>query len=241
MKKLLVLTLVAMLPAVVHAADMTDDQKTFYAVGVVLGKQASASFSLTPNELEYIRKGMADAVSGAKPAVDMETYGPRIQQLAQTRHAVQAEKALAVGKEFADKAAKEPGAVKTESGLIYLSLREGTGASPSASDVVRVNYRGMLPDGKEFDSSYARNEPAEFTLNGVIKCWTEGLQKMKVGGKAKLTCPANLAYGEAGTPGGPIPGNATLSFEVELLNVTKGPASAANGKAPAATAKKKAK
>jgi FKBP-type peptidyl-prolyl cis-trans isomerase FkpA len=118
------------------------------------------------------------------------------------------------------RAAAEPGAVTTDSGLIYRVLKEGTGPSPVASDVVRVHYRGTFPNGKEFDSSYTRGQPASFALNGVIKCWTEGVQRMKVGGKARLTCPAAIAYGERGTPGGPIPPNATLHFEVELLAIS---------------------
>ena len=117
-------------------------------------------------------------------------------------------------------AAKEPGAVVTSSGLVYRSLREGTGASPHATDVVKVHYRGTFPDGKEFDSSLSRGSPAEFALNGVIKCWTEGVQRMKIGGKAKLTCPAAIAYGQRGAGGGLIPPNATLNFEVELLGIT---------------------
>jgi FKBP-type peptidyl-prolyl cis-trans isomerase FkpA len=107
------------------------------------------------------------------------------------------------------------------SGLVYKSLKDGKGPQPAATDVVKVHYRGTLPDGKEFDSSYSRGQPAEFPLNRVIKCWTEGVQKMKVGGKAKLTCPPGIAYGERGTPGGPIPPNATLHFEVELLDIVK--------------------
>jgi FKBP-type peptidyl-prolyl cis-trans isomerase FkpA len=115
-------------------------------------------------------------------------------------------------------AAKEEGAIVTATGLVYRPLKEGTGASPSASDKVKVHYRGTFPDGKEFDSSYKRNEAIEFPLNGVIKCWTEGVQRMKVGGKAKLTCPPGIAYGERGA-GGVIPPNATLLFEVELLAI----------------------
>ena len=117
--------------------------------------------------------------------------------------------------------AKEQGAVVTTTGLVYRSLKDGEGASPTAADTVKVHYRGTLPDGKEFDSSYKRNAPAQFPLGGVIKCWTEGVQKMKVGGKAKLTCPASIAYGERGAGGGLIPPNATLLFEVELLEIAK--------------------
>ena len=115
-------------------------------------------------------------------------------------------------------AAKEPGAIVTKSGLVYRSLKDGTGASPAASDKVKVHYKGTFPDGKEFDSSYKRNEPTEFPLNGVIPCWTEGVQLMKPGGKAKLTCPAAIAYGQRGA-GGVIPPNATLVFEIELLAI----------------------
>jgi FKBP-type peptidyl-prolyl cis-trans isomerase FkpA len=114
--------------------------------------------------------------------------------------------------------AKETGAIVTKSGLVYRSLKDGTGISPAASDTVKVHYKGTFPDGKEFDSSYKRNEPTEFPLNRVIACWTEGVQLMKVGGKAKLTCPAAIAYGERGA-GGVIPPNATLVFEVELLAI----------------------
>ncbi len=104
-------------------------------------------------------------------------------------------------------------------GLVYKSIKDGSGAQPVATDVVKVHYRGTLQDGTEFDSSHKRGQPAEFPLNRVIKCWTEGVQKMKVGGKAQLTCPPAIAYGERGTPGGPIPPNATLNFEVELLGI----------------------
>jgi FKBP-type peptidyl-prolyl cis-trans isomerase FkpA len=115
-------------------------------------------------------------------------------------------------------AAQEPGAQLTASGMIYRSLKDGTGASPKASDTVKVHYRGTLPDGKEFDSSYKRNEAIEFPLSRVIPCWTEGVQLMKVGGKAKLTCPPATAYGDRGA-GNVIPPKATLLFEVELLAI----------------------
>ncbi len=124
--------------------------------------------------------------------------------------------ACTAGAAFAQSPATSP--ATTASGLVYQSLKDGTGASPAATDVVRVHYRGTFPDGREFDSSYKRGEPTEFPLNRVIPCWTEGVQKMKVGGKARLTCPPGIAYGERGA-GGVIPPNATLNFEIELLAV----------------------
>jgi len=120
--------------------------------------------------------------------------------------------------DYIEKAAAEPGAQKTASGLVYRELTPGTGASPKATDTVRVHYRGTLTDGTEFDSSYKRNEPAQFPLRGVIPCWTEGVQRMKVGGKARLVCPSDLAYGDAGRPS--IPGGAALVFEIELLEIS---------------------
>jgi FKBP-type peptidyl-prolyl cis-trans isomerase FkpA len=120
--------------------------------------------------------------------------------------------------EVLDKAAQEPGAVKTDSGLVYKVVKEGTGRNPTATDTVRVHYKGTFPDGKEFDSSYKRGTPTEFPLNRVIPCWTEGVQKIKPGGTIKLACPPNIAYGSRGAAG-VIPPNATLLFEVELLGI----------------------
>lgn len=199
------------------AAEMSEEQKTFYALGQVLARNVSV-FSLTRAELDAVQKGFRDGVLGAKSAVDMNVYGPKIQPLAATRQAAAGEKAAAAGKAQLAKAAEEKGAVKAQSGLVYLALREGKGAKPAATDTVRVHYRGTLIDGTEFDSSYKRKEPTEFPLNGVIPCWTEGVQMMKVGGKARLTCPPETAYGDRGA-GGVIPPNATLTFEVELLEV----------------------
>jgi FKBP-type peptidyl-prolyl cis-trans isomerase FkpA len=122
--------------------------------------------------------------------------------------------------DFAQEAAKEAGAKVTPSGLVFRSLQEGQGASPMATDKVKVHYRGTFPDGREFDSSYKRNKPIDFPLNAVIPCWTEGVQLMKVGGKAKLTCPSAIAYGARGA-GGVIPPNATLQFEVELIAIAR--------------------
>ncbi|KFA89121.1 FKBP-type peptidyl-prolyl cis-trans isomerase [Archangium violaceum] len=200
------------------ATPQTDDQKTFYALGLTLGRQIQV-FDMTPEELEFVKAGLTASVTNKEPAVDIQTFGPKLPELARTRSTARAEKEKEKAKGFLEQAAKEEGAVRTESGLIYKSLTEGTGAQPGPTDIVKVNYRGTLPDGKEFDSSYKRNEPAQFPLNGVIKCWTEGVGKMKVGGKAKLVCPSDLAYGDRGTPG--IPGGSALVFEVELLDVQK--------------------
>lgn len=191
---------------------MTDDQKTIYALGLSIYRSLG-QFNLSPAEMAIVMRAISDSEAG-KSAEDLQTWGPKIQAFAQARQ-------RAASQEVLDKAAAEPGAVKTATGLIYRELTPGAGASPQPTDTVKVNYRGTLPDGNEFDSSYKRNAPAEFPLNGVIPCWTEGLQKMKVGGKAKLVCPASLAYGERGQPGG-IPGGAALTFEVELLNIVSG-------------------
>ena len=188
----------------------TEDEKTLYALGLSVGRSIKV-FDLSPAEIEIVKKGMSDALTNAKPAVELDTYGPKLQPLAKVRQ----ERA---GQKYLEDAAKEKGAVKLPTGVIYKELKAGTGATPKATDTVKVNYRGTLTTGVEFDSSYKRNEPAEFPLNGVIPCWTEGVQKMKVGGKAQLVCPSAQAYGDQGSPP-TIPPNATLVFEVELLSV----------------------
>jgi FKBP-type peptidyl-prolyl cis-trans isomerase FkpA len=201
------------------SASMTDDEKTIYALGLSVSRSL-AQFDLSPAEIELVRKALADAVAG-KPAVDLNTWGPKIQPLAQARASKVAEREKTASTAYLDKAAAESGAVKTDSGLIYREVKAGTGESPKATDTVKVNYRGTLVNGTEFDSSYSRNQPAQFPLNGVIKCWTEGVQKMKVGGKAILVCPSDLAYGDQGRPS--IPGGAALIFEIELLEIVAKP------------------
>jgi FKBP-type peptidyl-prolyl cis-trans isomerase FkpA len=200
-------------------APLTEDQKTLYALGVLMS-QSLTTFDLKPEELAQVQKGLADGVGGVKSDVKAEEYIPKVQALQQARMAVVAEKAAAAGVAFLDNAAKEPGVTKTASGMLIKQTKPGTGASPAASDQVKVHYEGRLIDGKVFDSSIARGEPATFPLSGVIACWTEGVQTMKVGGKAQLICPANLAYGANGSPP-TIPPQATLVFDVELLEIVK--------------------
>ena len=220
MRTLIIAALVTLiaLPAFAASEPKTEDQKTLYAVGLVMARQLSV-FDLTPEEFDFVKQGLADGVAGKKPLVDMESYKAQIQKLALARRDAQGAKLAAKSREFVDAAAKEKGAVKTADGMVYVPLKAGTGASPAATDKVKVNYRGTFIDGKEFDSSYAAGQPVEFKLNQVIKCWTEGVQMMKVGGKAKLVCPPEIAYGERGS--GAIPANATLVFEVELLDILK--------------------
>jgi FKBP-type peptidyl-prolyl cis-trans isomerase FkpA len=200
----------------------TEDEKTLYALGMTLGQRITP-FKLSAAELEMVKQGMADAATGAKEIIDLKAYGPKIGEMYQARVAQQAGAAKEGAKAFLEKAAKEPGAQVQPSGLIYTEITKGKGPSPQPTDQVTVNYKGTLTDGTEFDSSYKRNEPATFPLNGVIKCWTEGVGKMAVGGKSKLVCPSDIAYGDNGRAP-VIPPGATLVFEVELLSIGNPPA-----------------
>jgi FKBP-type peptidyl-prolyl cis-trans isomerase FkpA len=226
MKQLNIIASLSLLTSIAIAAPSfalqtpeTDEQKTLYAVGLIVGRQLDV-FTLSPAELEWVKQGITDKVTGQKEQIDLTAYNDKVQELAKGRRKAKGEKQAVGGKEFLEKAAAEKGAVKSETGLVYLSLKEGEGASPKATDTVKVHYRGTLTDGKEFDSSYKRNKPIDFRLDGVIKCWTEGVQKMKPGGKAKLVCPSAIAYGDNGAGDMILPG-ATLVFEVELLEVLK--------------------
>lgn len=196
----------------------SDDQKTLYALGLMMGRNLG-TFNLTAAELDTVKAGLTDSVLGNKPKVELETFGPKVSQLGRKRGEVRVNAEKKKGAEFVENAAKEAGAERLASGAIFKSLSPGNGDQPKDTDTVKVNYRGTLIDGTEFDSSYKRNQPATFPLRGVIPCWTQGLQKMKVGEKGRLVCPSNVAYGDAGRPPS-IPGGATLVFEVELLEIT---------------------
>jgi FKBP-type peptidyl-prolyl cis-trans isomerase len=220
MRRLILSALLVSLAAGARAQDpKTDDDKALYSIGVLIARQLEV-FNLAPAEFELVKRGLNDATAGKKLLAEPETYQPKINQLAQARMKVAAEKQKEKSKDFLEKAAKEKGAQKTTSGLVYVPMKEGSGAQPKETDTVKVHYTGTLIDGKVFDSSVKRGQPAEFPLNQVIKCWTEGVAKMKVGGKAKLVCPSAIAYGDEGRPP-TIPGGATLVFEVELLDIVK--------------------
>ena len=210
-------------PAAPAEKKPADTNKTLYAVGVAVAKSLEV-FSLTPAELDTVIKGLRDAASGkTKADLDPQTQQD-VNDLARTRmektSKAASEKEKAAAPAFIAKAGQEKGAMKTASGAIVIPIKEGTGASPKETDKVKVHYTGTLTNGKVFDSSEQRGQPAEFPLNGVIKCWTEGLQKMKVGGEAKLVCPSDTAYGDQGRPP-VIPGNAVLTFDVKLLEIVK--------------------
>lgn len=196
----------------------TEDQKTLYALGLAISQNLGI-FNLSEAELEMVKSGLTDGVLNKEKKVDMRVYAPKIQELQHTRVLAAAAAEKKASQPFLDKAAAEKGAKKLPSGLIITTIKAGTGPSPKATDRVKVHYHGTLVDGTVFDSSTQRNEPASFPLNGVIPCWTEGVQLMKVGGKSRLVCPSDLAYGDRGRP--PIKPGATLVFEVELLEILK--------------------
>ncbi|PYO04780.1 MAG: peptidylprolyl isomerase [Candidatus Rokuibacteriota bacterium] len=197
----------------------TEDQKTLYALGLVIS-QNLAAFNLNASDLESVLAGVSDGVLKKDSKVDVQAYAAKISQLQAARAGVAAATEKKAGQAFLDKAAAEKGATRTASGLIITTLKPGTGASPKATDKVKVHYHGTLADGTVFDSSVQRGEPIVLPLNSVIKCWTEGVQLMKVGGKSKLVCPSDIAYGDQGRPPVIKPG-ATLVFEVELLEIAK--------------------
>jgi FKBP-type peptidyl-prolyl cis-trans isomerase FkpA len=214
----LVLLLVLIAPSPGTAQEpKTEDEKALYAIGLSLSDRLTP-FGLTAAELEFVKAGLADGALGRDRKIDPRAYTAKIQALRQARASVVAEGEKKAGQAYLTKAAAEPGAKKTDSGLVLTTIKPGTGPSPKATDKVKVHYHGTLPDGSVFDSSVQRGQPATFPLNGVIKCWTEGVQLMKVGGKSRLVCPSEIAYGDRGAPPRIKPG-ATLIFEVELLEI----------------------
>jgi len=231
------------------AAFKNDEQKAAYALGASLGRymenslQEQEKLGITLDKAQLIA-GVQDAFDNKSKLSDQEieqtlqAFETRVKASAQAKAEKDAKESEAKGKAFRDAFAKEKGVKTTSTGLQYQVEKEGTGAAPKDSDTVVVNYKGTLVDGKEFDNSYARNEPLSFRLDGVIPGWTEGLKHIKKGGKIKLVIPPELAYGKTGVPG--IPANSTLVFEVELLDIkpAQNEAATPDAAAPAAEAKK---
>ena len=232
--------LLALVPAA-RAGDVkldTEDQKTLYALGLALSRNL-ATFNLMQDELATVEAGMSDGLFAKDKKVELDKYGQNIQEFAQARAKVSADKEKEASKPFLEKMAQEKGAKKLDSGVIYIEEKAGTGDAPKPTDKVKVYYTGTLPDGTVFASSVERGQPATFPLNQVVKCWTEGFGMMKPGGKAKLVCPSDVAYGDRGAPPKIKPGS-TLVFDVELVEIVKDapPAPGAPGAATGATGTK---
>jgi FKBP-type peptidyl-prolyl cis-trans isomerase FkpA len=196
-----------------------EDEQALYALGAMVSRNV-ASFDLTEEEVKHVQAGFVDGAL-KRDVGDLYAHVEKLQELQNSRVAAAAEKEKKAGEAYLAKAAAEEGAQQTPSGLVYKEITAGTGPSPKATDVVKVHYHGTLQDGTVFDSSVERNEPATFPLGGVIPCWTEGVQMMKVGGKSRLVCPSATAYGDRGAPPDIKPG-ATLIFDVELLGIESG-------------------
>jgi FKBP-type peptidyl-prolyl cis-trans isomerase FkpA len=196
----------------------TEEQKTFYALGLAIN-QSLSNFNLSEPEFELVKSGIADGFFKRPPKVDLKAFGLKISELQQARALAIAEAEKKVGAAFLTKAATEPGAKKTESGAILITIKEGNGATPKIADMVKVHYLGTLVDGTVFDGSAKQGgNPTTLRVSEMSKCWVEGIQQIKVGGKSKLVCPSNLAYRDKGLPPLIKPG-ATLVFEIELLEV----------------------
>lgn len=194
----------------------TEDQQVFYYLGTALSENLK-SLKLTADELALVERGMRDTLLGEPVQLDAVLLGQKLNELAQQRMLASAEQEASASSEYIANMAAEDGAVTTDSGLVILEIVAGTGASPSADSTVKAHYHGTLRDGVVFDSSVERGQPFTSSLTSVIPCWREAIPLMKEGGKSKITCPAELAYGNRGS--GVISGGAALTFEVELLEV----------------------
>jgi FKBP-type peptidyl-prolyl cis-trans isomerase FkpA len=205
--------------AIADTAPKTDDEKAFYSIGAGFAENLKSLNPVSSREIEVMIQGIRDGVADKGLAVDQQQGSGLIRAMAEQRQSAANELEKRAAVDFIAAEAKKSGAKTTESGLVYTVLTAGTGESPGATDTVRVHYHGTLRDGKVFDSSVQRGEPAEFPLNKVIPCWTEGVALMKQGGKSRLVCPSSIAYGDRAT--GSIPGGAALAFEVELLEIVR--------------------
>lgn len=209
------------LVGIAMAADaelQTDEEKVFYYLGTALSVNL-APLNPTDEEVELIVRGLHDALAGNAIELDAEAFGQKLNEIAQERMAVSSLREEAAGREYLQQMAAEDGAIITDSGIVILELVAGTGASPAPDSTVTAHYHGTLRDGTVFDSSVTRGQPFTSSLDKVIPCWREAIPSMQEGGKSKISCPAELAYGDRGS--GAIPGGAALTFEVELIDVVE--------------------
>ena len=201
-----------------YAESSAENDKVFYYLGTALSRNM-LNLDLSDSEVDAVVEGLQAALKGEAEQLDDAVYGPKLNEIAQERMAAAGLKEEAAAQAYVDKMAAQKGAVETESGLVYLELVAGDGAQPNAGSTVTAHYHGTLRDGTVFDSSVDRGEPLTIPLGNVIPCWTEAIAMMNEGGKSRITCPANIAYGPSGS--GPIPPNAALTFEVELIAIVQ--------------------
>jgi FKBP-type peptidyl-prolyl cis-trans isomerase len=210
--------LAALAPAAAAPSFETQDQEMLYFWGTTFGQQLANARVTNPKDLEWIVRGLQDRAAGTSPSFGDE-YPSLLNNFLVLRASDAAKAEASAASLYVDAMAREPGAARTESGLVYRELAPGHGARPTRESKVTVHYVGNLRDGTVFDSSRDRGAPLETPLSAVIPCWSEAIPMMKAGGRAKITCPPALAYGERGNAR--IPGGAALTFEIELVGVPK--------------------
>lgn len=216
---LVALLALALAPSIALAKPKTDEEKTLYFIGTRVAASLG-ELNLSKSEVKFVVDAFSDQLRGKAMELDENVYGPRLQALVQERRTAALEIERKEAASFVANAAAQKGASQTASGLVYTELKAGSGEQPKLTDQVKVHYEGKLRDGTVFDSSLARGQAAQFPLSGVVECWKEGVGLMKVGGRAKLVCPPEIAYGDRGAPPR-IPPGAALSFEVELLEIVR--------------------
>jgi FKBP-type peptidyl-prolyl cis-trans isomerase len=209
----------ALIASPLHAVEevaSSEDQKVFYFLGTAISSNL-AMFDLSDNELEQVVNGLRESLAGEAEMLDGAVYSQKLNELASSRMAANADKEKALAHAYVEEMAAKDGAVTTGSGLVYLELLVGKGVQPTLSSAITAHYHGTLRDGQVFDSSFQRGQPLRIKLSDVIPCWREGIAMMKVGGRSRLTCPADIAYGDRAS--GMIPPGAALTFDVELIDV----------------------
>lgn len=197
----------------------TADARTLYTLGQLISRTLE-NFTLTAEELDYVRLGLEDGVLQRDPKVNLAAEAPRLHEMQTARRSAQLEQQRSQAAQYLATTAAAPNVIRYDNGILVEPVVEGAGATPSTNDYVSVHYEGRLIDGTIFDSSRARGEPAVFAVQGVIPCWSQALPNLRVGSRVHLTCPAELAYGDRGVPPSIKPG-ATLIFDLELLGLVR--------------------